>query len=417
MPKQPDIAPKFVRERAIRLTFAYDGEEGRLLSRQLVEILYLTPAMIICSKEAFAGTDASQSNGALQFTKVSTENLFEAFGCKDGDDFALHPDYSFVPELSKRPRKCFAHGADLGGQHAFSAIELDLRRRFRDRARATLEQPIREARFHVFEREIVKQADDDAKVLAHRAEHPECELGTIAEQRQDIRLRHEENCARLDCPRIRRISTWARERSFCKGLAGAENGDDLFLARGAYAMHVHRPALHDIKAFRRRALTKKILSLGELLWNYERRDQLEILVRQPGEKLAATQRVREDDFSEVRKSAGHAINHELANWAKAIPQLSFRPFTPEICDPAPVGLRFHARIKVFAPQLLDQRRWQEWCNNRQALAGLQLIDAVADCGEGFDALSEQLTDIKAFERWWRHGRFVRNGPTRMELEL
>ncbi len=78
---------------------------------------------------------------------------------KHRDRFAFDRNQFLLAKFGQRARKSFAHRAELRRQHALGHGQLDFRWRFAPRVRATFDQPVGEARFHVLERQIFKLAD------------------------------------------------------------------------------------------------------------------------------------------------------------------------------------------------------------------------------------------------------------------
>ena len=164
------------------------------------------------------------------------------------------------------------------------------------RIRAALHQPVRQARFDILERQVFKLGDEHAQMAAHRAEHPQRQFRLPLEQRKNPIFLHQQHLRRLQRARIGGIAGRRCQRHFGERVTGAENMDDLLLARGADAMDVHRAALHHVKSARRIAFVKKIIVLFQRLDDRDRRDVFQIRRRQTGEKLATSQRVDDGDL-------------------------------------------------------------------------------------------------------------------------
>src|ERR1017187_8373841 len=126
---------------------------------------------------------------------------------------------------------------------------------------------------------------------AHRAEHPQRQLGLAPKQSQKPRLLHQQYLRRFEGARVRRVAGRGRQGRLGKRLAGAKDMDDLFLSGGVDAMNVDRALLRNVEALRRSAFSEEIVAFVERLNQGDVRDGLQIARRKSGKELAAAQSV------------------------------------------------------------------------------------------------------------------------------
>jgi hypothetical protein len=79
-------------------------------------------------------------------------------------------------------------------------------------------------------------------------------------------------------------------------------------------------------------------------------------------------------------------------------------FTPEIHHPIRAGTALNFRCKTFAPELLDQRRWQKWRDDNQSFIRFEVADPLMDFRKWLDPATEQIANIEPLESIdGRHG--------------
>jgi len=155
------------------------------------------------------------------------------------------------------------------------------------------------------EREIVEQTDNHAKMLTHRAKHPQRKFRALSEKIDKIPFRNEQHRARFSRARICRITAFRGQRRFGKRFDWTKNMDHLFFSAGANAMNIDRAFLHDVKTFAPIAFTKKIVALVEMLGDNKRPDRRNVSGRQADEKLATAKNIFDDDLSELCRFHRH----------------------------------------------------------------------------------------------------------------
>src|SRR6266540_4595273 len=160
--------------------------------------------------------------------------------------------------------------------------------------------------------------------------------------------------------------------------------NDLFFAGRADAVDVDRAALDDVKAVRRVAFAKEILSLFQRLEHRDSGDVFQVGQRQSREQLATAKRVDESDFFEF----GEILRHRG-------PSLSV--FAPKINNPIATLSALDPRRESLAGKFLDERRWQKGRDDDESFIRLERVDAPADFGEWFDAPPQHVAHIESFE--------------------
>ena len=101
-----------------------------------------------------------------------------------------------------------------------------------------VQEPVRQSRLDILEREVIEQPDEHPQMLAHRSQHAERKLGTTPQELDEIRFRHEQDRAlpSLARPPGNRSGSPAR---LGKGFDRPKEMDHLFLPGRTFAMHVH----------------------------------------------------------------------------------------------------------------------------------------------------------------------------------
>ena len=140
------------------------------------------------------------------------EKFVELARLRDRDCSPRDAEQFLIAKLGQRARKRFAGRTQFSREDPFGAIELDHDRAGAQRLRASLQEPVSDACFSVFEREVIEQSDEHAQMLTHRTEHAQREFRAVTEQFDEFRLRDEKNDTGFRRARIRRVSFLTRQR-------------------------------------------------------------------------------------------------------------------------------------------------------------------------------------------------------------
>ena len=114
--------------------------------------------------------------------------------------------------------------------------------------RAAFEQPVDEPRLDILPLQILDRIHEQAKVLAHRADHAQRKFGVRFDEGEKLTAGDKKQVAILDRARARGIAAMAGERTLGEGLALTENVNHFLRPIGTEAMHIHRALTHDEEA-------------------------------------------------------------------------------------------------------------------------------------------------------------------------
>ena len=154
------------------------------------------------------GPDPGYNGSHLKFAQILLQELLQGprSGQRDGVSLYLHQ--LLFAKFCQGARERFARRAHLGGEDALGAVELHRHRFVRQRPRTVLQEPVGEARFHVLEREVIEQPDEDAQMLAHRSQHPQGQLRPAAQELDEIAFRNQQDGALHRRARIGRVAAF-----------------------------------------------------------------------------------------------------------------------------------------------------------------------------------------------------------------
>src|SRR5215472_16166355 len=270
---------------------------------------------------------------------------------KNRKSAAFDLDHLLFAKFGEGSGKGFANSSQFCGEDALGSGELNPDGMIRPWPRATSDEPVGQAGFDVFQRQILQLPHEDTEMTAHGTQHAESEFRLTPKQGEDAGLLDQQNLGGLEGAGVGRVTGFGRQRHFGEGLADTEHMNDLLLAGGGDAMNVHRAALDDVKAAGRVPFVKQVVPFLQRFDDSASGYFLEVRSGDAGEKLATAQSIYESSLSELRKVIIHSP--------------SLGRVAPDINHPIRTGTALQFRLEPLAAQLLNQRRREEWSDNNE----------------------------------------------------
>jgi hypothetical protein len=177
------------------------------------------------------------------------------------------------------------------------------------------EEPVGEPGFDVLEGEVFQLADEGSESHAHGAEHTEGEVGLLPEDLDEAGFLDMEDLSRFEGAGIGWVALSGGECTFCEGVTGVEEVNDLFLAGAVDSVDVYGAGLDNEEAGGGVAFVEEVFVWLEFADAGDGGDAFEVIGGEFTEEVAATQGIQEGGLAEVRERACHFwLGGEVAFW-------------------------------------------------------------------------------------------------------